>query len=90
MFFFILRWYEYTFSANLTAFSFLKMDSTCIKIYFLQAIYGGQLREASRANNDWQPLDVVLTLSPQQGSVLQEAHATVDLHIICSDKYPYE
>lgn len=60
------------------------------KILFFQAIYGDQIREVAKSEGAWNPLDFVISLGPQQGSVLQEAHTFVDLHITCSENYPDE
>lgn len=44
-----------------------------------------------RAWNKWCPLNLRISLTPQRGgSGLREINAKVDLHIVCSDKYPYE
>ncbi|XP_054261632.1 eIF-2-alpha kinase GCN2-like isoform X1 [Macrosteles quadrilineatus] len=56
----------------------------------LKAIYGEQLRETPRPDDQWRPLDFVLALGPQQGSMPQEAHTFVHLHVICSENYPNE
>lgn len=58
-----------------------------------QSIFGNELRDLRKNKNKkkWQPLDVVVTLTPQQGgSGPAEIHAQIDLHIICNDKYPNE
>jgi hypothetical protein len=37
----------------------------------------------------WHPPEIVITLTPQQGSSgLQEVHAHIDLHVTCSEQYP--
>ncbi|XP_075223291.1 eukaryotic translation initiation factor 2 alpha kinase Gcn2 [Lycorma delicatula] len=37
----------------------------------------------------WAPIDCVLSLGPQQGSIgPKETHTFIDLHIICNNKYP--
>lgn len=39
--------------------------------------------------NRWTPLDVILSLRPQQGSSgVHEAYVTVDLRVICPETYP--
>ncbi|KAG5896432.1 hypothetical protein JTB14_022511 [Gonioctena quinquepunctata] len=57
----------------------------------LQAIYGNDLRDLRKkpAWDRWTPLNLSLTLTPQQGSAgTQEIYVKVDLHIVCSDQYP--
>lgn len=37
----------------------------------------------------WKPLDLAITLTPQQGSSgTHEVYVKIDLHVVCSDKYP--
>lgn len=58
-----------------------------------QSIFGDELRDLRKNKNKkkWQPLDIVVTLTPQKGmSGPMEIYAQIDLHIICSDKYPDE
>nr|CAI5829716.1 unnamed protein product [Callosobruchus analis] len=57
----------------------------------LQAIYGTDLKDLRKkaAWNRWSPLNVSISLKPQQGSVgMQDIYATIDLHIVCDGKYP--
>ncbi|XP_056630081.1 eIF-2-alpha kinase GCN2 [Diorhabda sublineata] len=57
----------------------------------LQAIYNENLRDLRRkgAWNSWVPLNVSITLTPQQGSIgTTEIYVQVDLHIKCDEKYP--
>ncbi|KAK4885013.1 hypothetical protein RN001_001284 [Aquatica leii] len=57
----------------------------------LKAIFGDALEDlrGKPTWNLWKPLDIKIKLTPQQGSSgVHEVHATVDLHIICSKKYP--
>ncbi|XP_063231098.1 eIF-2-alpha kinase GCN2 isoform X2 [Bacillus rossius redtenbacheri] len=56
------------------------------------AIFSHDLRDVrKRAWSVWSPTDIVITLTPQQGSSgCREVHATIDLHITCSEKYPDE
>ncbi|XP_070151406.1 eIF-2-alpha kinase GCN2 isoform X2 [Polyergus mexicanus] len=59
----------------------------------LKSIFGDELRDLRKNKNKkkWQPLDIVVTLTPQKGmSGPAEIYAQIDLHIICSDKYPDE
>jgi hypothetical protein len=58
---------------------------------FLQAIFTHELQDVreKEAWNVWRPLEIVITLTPQQGSSgLQEVHAHIDLHVTCSEQYP--
>lgn len=62
-------------------------------LYNVQSIFGEELRDLRKNKNKkkWQPLDIIVTLTPQKGmSGPAEVHAQIDLHIICSDKYPDE
>ena len=53
-----------------------------------QSIFGDQLF-AKDSENEWKPLDFVLSLGPQQGSLgPQDVHAHIDMHIICTENYP--
>lgn len=55
----------------------------------LKSIFGDQLYAKEVNQNEWKPLDFVLSLGPQQGSLgPQEVHARIDMHIICTEKYP--
>ncbi|KAL0111656.1 hypothetical protein PUN28_013086 [Cardiocondyla obscurior] len=59
----------------------------------LKAIFGDELQDLRKNKNKkkWQPLDIVITLTPQKGmSGPAEVYAQIDLHIICCDKYPDE
>nr|CAD7397392.1 unnamed protein product [Timema cristinae] len=59
----------------------------------LKAIFAREMRDVrnDQAWGLWSPLDLIITVTPQQGSSgPQEAHVTIDLHIICSSKYPDE
>ncbi|KAK5647909.1 hypothetical protein RI129_002801 [Pyrocoelia pectoralis] len=61
------------------------------EIEALKAIFGDALEDlrGKVAWNLWQPLNIKIKLTPQQGSSgVHEVHAMVDLHIICSKKYP--
>ncbi|KAF5288488.1 hypothetical protein FQA39_LY15417 [Lamprigera yunnana] len=63
------------------------------EIEALKAIFGDALEDlrGKTAWNLWKPLDVKIKLTPQQGgSGVHEVYATVDLHVICSKKYPNE
>ncbi|XP_046402509.1 eIF-2-alpha kinase GCN2 [Ischnura elegans] len=63
------------------------------EIQALKAIFSLELRDL-RDTDVWKitrPPDVVITLTPQQGSSSegpQEIHAQIDLHITCPSKYP--
>ncbi|CAH1116543.1 unnamed protein product [Phaedon cochleariae] len=57
----------------------------------LQAIYGCDIKDLRGKSvwKRWKPLDLSITLTPQQGSLgTQEIYVKVDLHIICNDEYP--
>ncbi|KAJ8925528.1 hypothetical protein NQ315_009367 [Exocentrus adspersus] len=57
----------------------------------LQAIYGDDLKDlrGKAVWNKWRPLNLSISLTPQQGSSgTQEIYVKIDLHIICSEKYP--
>ncbi|CAH1982227.1 unnamed protein product [Acanthoscelides obtectus] len=57
----------------------------------LQAIYGFDLKDLRKkaAWNKWTPMNLSLSLKPQQGSVgTHEIYATIDLHIVCDACYP--
>ncbi|KAJ8942596.1 hypothetical protein NQ318_006226, partial [Aromia moschata] len=57
----------------------------------LEAIYGADVKDlrGKAVWNRWTPLNVSLSLTPQQGSSgTQEIYVKIDLHIICSEKYP--
>ncbi|XP_012527780.1 eIF-2-alpha kinase GCN2 [Monomorium pharaonis] len=59
----------------------------------LKSIFGDELHDLRKNKNKkkWQPLDIVVTLTPQKGmSGPAEIHAQIDLHITCCDKYPDE
>lgn len=59
----------------------------------LKSIFGDELRDLRKNKNKkkWQPLDIIVTLTPQKGmSGPAEVYAQIDLHIICCDKYPDE
>lgn len=59
----------------------------------LKSIFGDELRDLRKNRNKkrWQPLDIVVTLTPQKGmSGPAEVYAQIDLHVICCDKYPDE
>ncbi|KAG5306395.1 E2AK4 kinase, partial [Pseudoatta argentina] len=58
----------------------------------LKSIFGDELRDLRKKNKKkWQPLDIVVTLTPQKGmSGPVEVYAQIDLHITCCDKYPHE
>ncbi|RZC35247.1 Pkinase, RWD and/or tRNA-synt His domain containing protein [Asbolus verrucosus] len=57
----------------------------------LEAIYGDDLKDlrAKGAWNGWTPLNLSISLKPQQGSSgFHEIHVKVDLHVVCTDAYP--
>ncbi|XP_066249145.1 eIF-2-alpha kinase GCN2 isoform X1 [Euwallacea similis] len=59
----------------------------------LQGIYGEDLRDlrVKRAWNRWSPLNLSISLTPQRGSSGNgEVNAKVDLHVVCSERYPNE
>ncbi|XP_049955903.1 eIF-2-alpha kinase GCN2 [Schistocerca serialis cubense] len=61
------------------------------EIQALKAIFVEELKDLRHndAWNIWRPLDIIITLTPQQGSSgRHEVHAQVDLHVICSENYP--
>ncbi|XP_077285683.1 eukaryotic translation initiation factor 2 alpha kinase Gcn2 isoform X2 [Arctopsyche grandis] len=61
------------------------------EIEALQAIFGDDLKDlrGPSAWKLWKPLDILLTLYPQQGSSgNQEIHCTIGLHVMCPPEYP--
>ncbi|XP_068966649.1 eIF-2-alpha kinase GCN2 isoform X3 [Bombus flavifrons] len=63
------------------------------EIEVLKSIFGDELRDLHHEKNrrKWQPLDIVITLMPQKGmSGPAKVYAQIDLHVMCSDKYPDE
>lgn len=68
-------------------------ENSLSAVLFLQAIFTHELQDVREKDawNVWRPLEIVITLTPQQGSSgLQEVHAHVDLHVTCSEQYPEE
>lgn len=68
-----------------------KSFATYAFLFYFQAIFNEDLRDLRTPGiwNKWKPLDIIITLSPFQGSQgLREIHAQVDLRIICSENYP--
>lgn len=60
-------------------------------LIFKQSIYGCDVKDLrdKQNTNGWRPLDIIITLLPQQGSSgSQEVYAKTNLHIICASKYP--
>ncbi|XP_021938823.1 eIF-2-alpha kinase GCN2 isoform X2 [Zootermopsis nevadensis] len=56
-----------------------------------QAIFTHELQDVCKqgVENVWHPLEIMITLTPQQGSSgQQEVHAHIDLHVTCSERYP--
>lgn len=56
-----------------------------------QSIFGSDVKDLrdKRTTTQWKPLDMVITLLPQQGSSQnREIYAKTNLHIICPSKYP--
>ncbi|XP_076633537.1 eukaryotic translation initiation factor 2 alpha kinase Gcn2 isoform X1 [Colletes latitarsis] len=63
------------------------------EIEVLKSIFGDDLHDLRRGKSRrrWQPLDMSITLIPQRSmSGPAEVYAQIDLHVICSDKYPDE
>ncbi|XP_015584813.1 eIF-2-alpha kinase GCN2 [Cephus cinctus] len=59
----------------------------------LKSIFGDELYDLrkNKQRKKWQPLDVSVTLMPQQGmSGPAQVYAQIDLHVICGEKYPEE
>ncbi|XP_043271459.1 eIF-2-alpha kinase GCN2 [Venturia canescens] len=59
----------------------------------LKSIFGDELKDLrkNKQKKKWQPLEILITLIPQQGmSGPVEVYAQIDLHIFCDDKYPVE
>lgn len=58
----------------------------------LQSIYEDvlkDLRVKPKNSKKWVPLNLSLTLTPQQGSIgTQEIYVKIDLHVVCSNNYP--
>lgn len=62
-----------------------------IIIFLFKAIFGDDLKDlrGPSAWKLWKPLDILLTLYPQQGSSgNQEIHCTLGLHVMCPPEYP--
>lgn len=54
----------------------------------IKAIYGEDVKDL-RGKKSSTPLDLIISLIPQQGtSGIHETHAKLDLHITCSETYP--
>ncbi|CAL7948676.1 unnamed protein product [Xylocopa violacea] len=63
------------------------------EIEVLKSIFGDELCDLrnKKSNQSWQPLDILITLMPQKSmSGPAKVHAQIDLHVICTDKYPDE
>lgn len=60
----------------------------------LKSIFFNELRDLrqNKQKKKWQPLNVAITLTPQKGmsGPVSEIYTKVDLHVICSEKYPEE
>uniref|UniRef100_A0A6P7FHC6 non-specific serine/threonine protein kinase n=1 Tax=Diabrotica virgifera virgifera TaxID=50390 RepID=A0A6P7FHC6_DIAVI len=57
----------------------------------LQAIYIENLKDLRKKAvwNKWSPLNLSITLTPQQGSLgTTHIYVQVDMHVICDEKYP--
>lgn len=57
----------------------------------LKSIYGDELQDLrkNKHKRKWQPLDILITLTPQEGmSGPAEIHAQLDLRITCGEQYP--
>uniref|UniRef100_A0A8D8LTM2 non-specific serine/threonine protein kinase n=2 Tax=Cacopsylla melanoneura TaxID=428564 RepID=A0A8D8LTM2_9HEMI len=57
----------------------------------LEAIFGNDLQNKRPQNGKWSPLDIELTVYPQQGSSFntsKQVHAKLNLRVQCSAKYP--
>ncbi|KAI5707240.1 hypothetical protein M8J75_015941 [Diaphorina citri] len=58
----------------------------------LEAIFGDDLQNKRLEGTDWSPLDIELTVYPQQGSSFgtKQIHARLNLQVKCSANYPNE
>ncbi|XP_035732758.1 eIF-2-alpha kinase GCN2-like [Vespa mandarinia] len=57
----------------------------------LKSIFGDELCDLrkNKTKRKWQPLDILITLTPQKGmSGPAQIYAQIDLHITCGEKYP--
>ncbi|XP_051161013.1 eIF-2-alpha kinase GCN2 [Leptopilina boulardi] len=57
----------------------------------LKSIYGDELQDLrkNKHKRKWQPLDILVTLTPQEGmSGPAEIHVQLDLRITCGEQYP--
>ncbi|KOX69004.1 Eukaryotic translation initiation factor 2-alpha kinase 4, partial [Melipona quadrifasciata] len=54
------------------------------------SIFGEEICDLRPEKRKWQPLNIIISLMPQKSMSLAEAYAQIDLHIICTDKYPDE
>lgn len=71
----------------------LTSKSILVDVQLFQSIFGDELRDLrkNRQKKKWQPIDIIITLTPQKGmSGPIQVYAQVDLHITCSEKYPDE
>ncbi|XP_043791915.1 eIF-2-alpha kinase GCN2 isoform X2 [Apis laboriosa] len=63
------------------------------EIEVLKSIFGDELCDLRCEKNrkKWQPLDILISLMPQKGmSGPAKVYAQIDLHVVCSNKYPDE
>lgn len=63
------------------------------EIEVLKSIFGDELCDLRCEKNKrkWQPLDILISLMPQKGmSGPAKVYAQIDLHVMCSTKYPDE
>jgi len=61
------------------------------EIQALKSIFTCELQDVRKhdGRDVWHPLEIVITLTPQQGSSgLEEVHVHIDLHVTCSEQYP--
>ncbi|KAL3285701.1 hypothetical protein HHI36_000232 [Cryptolaemus montrouzieri] len=55
----------------------------------LNSIYSGDIKDLRTGQNKWKPLDLVISLKPQQGSSsTRDIYVQVDLRVTCSKQYP--
>lgn len=82
------KYYRLAYGSN--KYSKLNLNIVLLIVYF-QSIFGPDLQDLRKPSawNSWVPLEICITLLPQQGnSGLQEDPAKIDLQVKCSPQYP--
>lgn len=77
---------------NTTNTCYFNITATYLFLLILQAIFGDDLQNKRLEGTDWSPLDIELTVYPQQGSSFgtKQIHARLNLQVKCSANYPNE